>query len=334
MSINKNNKKKEIIFVVEGGTKIGMGHLVQALALADLMNDRADVSFISKSDEIVINKIENAGYNVLKLNSDNEIIAEIEVKRPDIVIIDNINVSEDMARKIKENSDAKLVIFTNLSDANKYADIAVVPGIGHELKDKLFADITTTPIYFYGPKYWIMRSEFSYYHNKKKNIPREVQKILCIFGGSDPANLTTVVIEELLKLSKEYKVKIVLGARFAHENALNEVLEKYQNSKISISIEKDIENVAEEMYFTDLTLTSPGLSAFESLYVGTPIIVFPQNDMQKIEFQGIIEMLEMSEITKLNDYVINSKFTYPNQESIASMHSGEGEKEVIQAIID
>jgi hypothetical protein len=45
-------------------------------------------------------------------------------------------------------------------------------------------------------------------------------------------------------------------------------------------------------------------------------------------------MLEMSEITKLNDYVINSKFTYPNQESIASMHIGEGEKEVIQAIID
>ena len=333
MNISKNINK-QIIFIVEAGANIGMGHLVQALALADLLKARADISFLSKSGEIVINKIKNSGYNVLKVKNDGEILSEIEAKVPDIVIIDNIDVSVDMARKIKDNTDAKLVIFTNLSDANKYADIAVVPGIGCELKDKLFAGIRTKPIYFYGPKYWIMRSEFSYYHNKGKNISGEVKKILCIFGGSDPTNLTTVVIKELLGLSKEYAVKIVLGARFAYEMSLNEVLEKYHNGKTSISIYKDVQNIAELMYSADLTLTSPGLSAFESLYVGTPIIVFPQNNLQKIEFQGIVEMLEMNEIKRLGEYVANSRFTYPNQESIVNMEIGEGQNDIIQSIID
>jgi spore coat polysaccharide biosynthesis predicted glycosyltransferase SpsG len=41
------------------------------------------------------------------------------------------------------------------------------------------------------------------------------------------------------------------------------------------------ETVAELMYSADLVIASPGLSTFEALCVGIPVIVMPHDDLQK-----------------------------------------------------
>jgi len=79
--------------------------------------------------------------------------------RPEIVFIDKPDVDEALAERLKKCMRARLVIFSNLTGAGMHADIVVtadmltVSGLGN----MRFRDEKTGTIYFYGPKYWILR---------------------------------------------------------------------------------------------------------------------------------------------------------------------------------
>ena len=62
----------------------------------------------------------------------------------------------------------RLIIFTNLTVANRYADIAVTADIGSNFANVRFVDEKTGTRYYYGPKYWILRPEFYSYKNFSK----------------------------------------------------------------------------------------------------------------------------------------------------------------------
>jgi len=324
---------RKIIYVADGGNKIGLGHVYQSITFAKMLMNVGEICFLTKSDETITNKIKSAGFQTLQVDNDSEILSFLEEYKPDIVIIDKIDVAEDLAKSIKKNTQTKLVIFTNLTGANRYADIAITADIGSNFKNVRFRDSQTNTVYYYGPKYWIFREEFHELHKQKKAISKNVDSILAIFGGSDPSNLTTLVVKELLNLPEHIKIDIVLGASFGNHHSLNRVLRQYESANRDINIHNDIPYVAELMYRADLVIASPGLSAFEALYVGTPIIVIPQDILQKETYQGFFKVIDKEEIESLLDCIVNRDFTYPNQEDIIDMNIAGGTEELIRVII-
>jgi spore coat polysaccharide biosynthesis predicted glycosyltransferase SpsG len=146
--------------------------------------------------------------------------------------------------------------------------------------------------------------------------------------------LTTLVIKELLKLPHHSKIDVILGACFRHFEPLNRVLEEYKANNKIICVHKDVANVAELMFKADLVIASPGLSAFEALCVRTPILVIPQDLLQREEFQGRIMLIDKENIASLLVQIENMSFTYPNQEDIINMHIGEGTEEIVKAILE
>ena len=328
-----DNKDMKIIFIVDGGFKIGLGHVYQALTLAKMLNDFAKIKFLTKSDEIVANKIREAGFDAYKLSGDSEILEILKKEKPNIVIIDKIDVPSELAKAIKKVDNIKLVIFTNLTSANKYSDIAVTADIGSNFKSiRLFDDATRT-LYFYGPKYWILRKEFHIYNKRNKMETKNIDNILLIFGGSDPKNLTTLVTKELLKYQREFKIEVIIGASFGHEDSLNQVIKEYKTDNKMVNLNKDITNVAELMFKADVVICSPGLSAFEALYVGTPILVIPQDELQRKTYQGFFELIGPEDANNILEIIENRGFTYPNQENIIDMEIARGTEELIKEII-
>lgn len=328
------NKIKKIVYIVDGGFKIGLGHVYQSIAFAKVLARLAEVCFLTKSEENIVNKIKDAGFLTFRLSDDSEIFNFLKEDTLDIVIFDKIDVSEELAKRIKEESKIKLVIFTNLTDANRYAHIAVTAGIGSNFKNIRYVDEQTNTLYFYGPKYWIMRDEFHEIHRRKKDLPKIARNILVIFGGSDPANLTTMVVKELFRLPASYKIDVILGASFGHIDSLNQVLEEYKLANRAVKIHQDVSNVAELMYEADLVITSPGLSTFEALYVGTPILLLPQYLLQKETYEGYFKMIDPEDITSLLNNIVNMDFTYPDQEDIIQMNIADGAEELINVILE
>ncbi len=324
----------KIAFVVDGGLEMGMGHVYRTVNLARDLHGRAASCFVTKSDDIVVKLIEGAGFSVFHAASDDEIVEILKSIEPGIVIIDRLDIGEKMARDIKDGVKARLVLFENqFQPSNKYADVVVNAIMGAGFNNKKYRDEQTGTLYFFGPKYLTFKDDFYQFKKKGKKLKRVIQKMLLIFGGSDPSNLTSAALSELLSHDTDFKIGIVLGVHFEYFKELNRILEKYPQKKKNVKIYKAANNVAELMYKADLVMASPGLSVFESLCVGTPVIVVHQNLWQRDGFKGFVDTLDKKEINRIERMIKQGAYVDPQQNSIKNLEIGQGKAELIEAII-
>ena len=322
-----------ICFITDGGLQMGMGHVMQSTTLARELRGSADICFLTKSDETVMTMIRESGFDVARAKSDSDILRRLAAMEPDLIIVDKIDFDEALARDIKSRLTARLIIFTNLTSANMYADVAVTADIGSGFENIVYTDSDTRTLYYYGPKYWVLRREFYEYKRKGKAASREVETVLLMFGGSDPANLTSAALQELLGLDRMLRIDVILGAHFGHADTVSLILERYTGRRANVTVYENAKNVAELMYKADLVIASPGLSVFEALCVGTPVIAMPQDALQRDTYQGFFRMLERGEVGKLGGMIERAEFTYPNEDHIAMMEIGEGVPELLDVIL-
>lgn len=326
-----------IAIITDGNNKLGLGHIYQTITLANLLlsevNDNINISFLTKSDEIIIEMLQSTGCRVNRFDDDDAIFKALLTENPDRVIFDKLDVSPPLARKISEELSCKLLIFTNLTEANKYADVTLLADIGSNFKNIYERNTETGKVHIFGPKYWLLRPEF--YDLKKQNkIHRnEVKDIMLMFGGSDHANLSSAVLETLLQMDSTFNILLVLGAAFEHHAELNTVISKNKNSTSIVTIAKNINNVGEIMYKHDVVFASPGLSFFESLAVGTPVLGFHQDDLQMKTYKEMLPTLDKSELYKLPSIIKNKSFIFPENPFISEMEIGEGRYDIINEIL-
>ncbi len=255
-------------------------------------------------------------------------------ENPDRIIFDKLDVSPNLASRIKDNIECKLVIFTNLTSANKYADIIVFARIGNNFKEKRILHNQATQVEFVGPKFWILRPEFYALKKLNKIVKNDIINIMLMFGGADPKNLSSLVLNEILLIDEKFNIQLILGSSFVHKKELEDILHDNRNSRSDVHILENIANIGEIMYESDLVITSPGLSFFESLVVGTPVIVFHQNIGHIEEFGQIIPTLDIEDIHKLPLLIKNKAFLFPNDPIISTMEIGEGKDEILTEILN
>jgi spore coat polysaccharide biosynthesis protein SpsF len=340
LQINAHIKQKldnldtiqNIAFITDGSSKMGMGHVYRSLTFAKGLrkNLGAKAYFLTKSNENIIKKIEDENFPTIKLKNDNEIVDYLEKLDIKAIIIDNVYFKERVLKEIKERVNAKIVIVDNLNPINdKYADIVLNNLVRSNFNNKTFFDKNINTMYFCGPKYLILRDEFNISRKKKKNLKPKIDDILLIFGGSDPSNLTSRVLE---KLNNKVTVNVVLGPEFKHFDDLDKILKKHKNKNVKIYNKP--ENIAELMYKADLAITSPGISMFEALFVGTPVLVIFQNPLQDHYYCSLDYeyLLKKSDIANLEHFLQDiSSLTKRNEiiESFKKMDIGLGNDDVI-----
>ncbi|MEZ4846843.1 MAG: hypothetical protein R2877_07925 [Bdellovibrionota bacterium] len=90
-----------------------------------------------------------------------------------------------LARKIKTKLVAKLTIMTNLTKANRM-HVAV---LAHDMNDFSILSVEIKKRNrIFGPKYWLLRSDFYKYAKKRRKTLGNIQKIMLMFGGTDPSD--------------------------------------------------------------------------------------------------------------------------------------------------
>ncbi len=327
----------KIAIITDGNSELGMGHVYQSLTLAELLtksiSKNSEIVFLTKSNKNVCEQIFKKGYKVTSFKNDKLIFDALKNFIPDRIIFDKLDVSPELAKKISEDLSCKLCIFTNVTDANQYADITVFPRIGSNYKN-IDLKINTKPqTEFVGPRYWILRPEFYELKKRNKVLNSDVKDITLMFGGADFSNFSSSVLDTILKIDSSINIFLILGSAFEHDEEINRVIEKNKNASSKIIILKNINNVGEIIFKSDLLITSPGLSFFEALVVGTPVIAFYQNTQQKKEFESVIHTMGFDEIYKLPSIITNRTFIFPNDPDIKAMEIGEGKNEILDEIL-
>lgn len=323
----------QITIRADGGKKIGMGHIMRGLVLADKLKKYFPVKFLcqtdpSDSDKFSpgIEKITNQGYEVEYIKSNN-LNKELRNIKGDCIITDSYQVDEEYFNIVKKNfsvsgylDDEKICDFFNvdfLINQNIYADIFDYKVPEHT---KMFL----------GPQYILLRDEFI--KRPVKNINNEIKKIMVTLGGSDDSNLTEKIIN---KLKNHYQIDVVVGPGFKYKDKLNKL--RSANTTLHFNA-----NMYQLMKKADVAITSCGSTIYELAFCGTPTLGLSVIDNQKIAqktmcAKGAMIKLEcqLTNILKILDSLSKEKramMSLTGQKMVDGMGPQRIEKQILKIL--
>ncbi|RXI73140.1 PseG/SpsG family protein [Clostridium tetani] len=320
--------KSKIFLYAEGSFKLGLGNIYRTIALGKeiLKKCFTEVYFITSSDIYIQDIIRKASMPIIVFKDYNQFFDIVKANNPDVLIIDQTNISVELAKHIRTYV-KKLVHIGNVSKANEFADVVINAIIGTNYKNKVRVDEFNTK-YLEGPKYLSLRDEF-YDKEGSYKYTGELNKILLSFGGTDQANLTTKVLRNLNRLSTRKKIYIIKGAGFKFDNELFKEIQK--NKKHIVKVFKNVSNMSEIMLKSDLIFTSPGTTLYEACSLKIPAIAFCQTKEQKNMHKDYKFVFDFYEVNNFEKVMIDLYESYDSYlQYINKFHFGEGKKEIVK----
>lgn len=253
--------RRDILFVVAGWPEIGLGHVANALTLAnELVTHRVRFMVTAPSD-LARDIIATSNYEVHRQATD-DLVAEILALAPDVVVNDRLDTDADEIRRLKA-AGLTVVNFEDLGGGAREADIVI---------NAIYPEREALPGHHYGARWFCLRQEFSL--AAPRPVDPVVRRVLLTFGGVDPNNLTCRVLEAIHAEcnARGIAVEVVAGRGYAAWETLTPFS--------GVSIERSVPDMADRMRRADLAFTSAGRTIFEVAALGTPTIVLAQNERE------------------------------------------------------
>ncbi len=325
----------KIAIRADGGSKIGLGHIMRTLVLARELAKTNVVFYVCKKDNPLtakyingIEKVRSEGFQVIIVDEDN-IIIELSKIEADCLITDSYDVDEEYFNKTK-----KMFSKTGyIDDMNLYyynVDFIINHNI-YANKSKYKCNEDT--LLFLGTEYIILREEFR--DSKPNQIKKNIKNILVTMGGADPNNFTLKLLKYIKDL--EYNINVVIGPAFTDIDKIELEIKNRKNIKLSFNT-----NMIEMMKECDIAISATGSTLYELTTLGIPtlgvILVDNQEgiakEMNKHGFiinLGWYDKVEKNDvldaINRINDFdlrknMITKAIKRINKDGVEKLYSG------------
>jgi len=258
-------KRKRLLFVVSGYKEIGLGHVYNALIIANDLIEHEVIFLVDDKSQMAFDKIISKNYIVYKQASTN-IIEDIIQLNPDVVINDRLDTDIKYIQLLKKQG-YKVINFEDLGSGAKIADLTI---------NAIYPEDEVMPNHYFGHKYIILRDEFIL--NSPSRIKKTVKSVLLSFGGVDPNNYTKKVLDSIYIECKARKIEIKVVVGYGYQQF--ESLKAFEG----IEIQSDVQNISDYMNQADLIFTSAGRTTYEVASLAVPTIVLAQNDRELTHF--------------------------------------------------
>jgi len=318
-------KRKKILFVVTGNRKIGLGHVYNALSLADEILDHQVMFLVDKDSKLAYHKILSANH-VVYLQREKEMIQDIRKLEPDVIINDILDTGNKYVSDLKDIADC-VINFEDLGEGSHLADLVI---------NAMYPESEKFPNHYYGHRYFVLRNEFQF-SSPVTGINKEVKQVLLTFGGVDPNDYTNRVIREIHDycLSQRISIKVVLGLGYSRMHEIK--------SYPGIRIYRNVAYLSDLIQKSDICFTSAGRTTFEMASMGVPTFILCQNQREASHFFasekygfvnfGLGYQLKPGEILKaFRNMVEDYKFRLKLHQSMLSFDLRKSKQNVIQLI--
>ena len=346
-------KNKKLVFRSDGANlpEIGTGHIVRDIAIADSFVDRklltqSEIGFISRRNgpfDIGFNLITKSGYQIedisdecLEWNSPQELTALIETD-PDLLIIDRLSTELKWMIGIKRKI-GRVVSMDDTGSGASFADV-VINGILH-YKPKIKPSFVGYDYLFLKPSNISLKME----------VPPKVKRIVASFGGYDSRNLMEFFLGSLehhdALIDPEAVIELLIG--FEDKKKIKSWKEKANHISLKYKIDVKISirpsNFLERLAKADLAVLSGGLTIFDAISHGIPVIGIPQytHQLKTIENlskkfvirQGCPRMsLDMNYFSKIfNKIIISQDIRWSLKKNGPRLIDGKGSERVIKIL--
>lgn len=282
----------QLLIRADGGSRIGAGHLMRCLALAQCWQAKGGkVTFLSHCDNDALRqRIVSAGINFIDLEKpypdplDLQIVEATLEKfkqgndgKPLWLVLDGYHLDSTYQDAVR-SSDNRLLVIDDTAHLTRYhTDILLNQNINAE---RLNYRCNPDALLLLGSRYALLRSEFlAWQGQRQRQTPEVARKILITLGGSDPDNITLKIIQALQQVDlPDLEVKVVIGPANPHLLRLQQAIE---HSTGNLQLVTAAGNMPDLMAWADLAISSAGSTCWELAFMGVPSLLLILADNQR-----------------------------------------------------
>jgi UDP-2,4-diacetamido-2,4,6-trideoxy-beta-L-altropyranose hydrolase len=318
----------DVAFRVDASNRIGTGHAVRCLTLADeLRAQGARCLFIHRAHPgHMADAIRARGHQVIKLptppgqrqpTADGDYaqwlgvsaeedaadtIAALKGQRPDWLIVDHygLDVIWEQALRLEVGN---IGVIDDLANRCHDADLLLDQNYSAEGAVRYEGLLPNHARRLCGPGYAMLNPAYAEYRQNLPPRTGEVSRVLVFFGGTDPENLTKMALEALSGSSlRHLLVDIVVGPNNPHRASLEELA----SQRPGTTLHGPRPHLADLMRTADLGIGAGGATTWERCCLGLPSVIIgcAENQLSASQYlaaSGVVRYLGFHANTSLED---------------------------------
>ena len=261
-----------VVFRADADMRIGGGHVMRCLTLADVLAQRGCVCTLMSNPEAprVVPALLTTRHNLV-VTSDEPVEAAA-------VVFDHYGIDRGAERLWRGHAD-KIVVIDDLADRPHECDVLIDQNYAIDA-DRYAALVPSHCRILAGVEFALLRPQFS--RTREAALARRAQwdgcprNVMLSLGLTDIGGHSAAIAEILLQTRGLQRLEVIIGPYSLSETRLSEL----QASDSRLTVLKGIENMAEAMLWADIAVGALGTSTWERCALGLPTIGLTLADNQ------------------------------------------------------
>ena len=194
------------------------------------------------------------------------------------VVLDGYHFDERYQRAVRSAGGGVLIIDDYAHLERYHADVLVNQNLGAEQLPYRSDEGT---VFLKGPRYALLRAEFTPYRGRARSFPDVARKVLITAGASGPDEFLLHALESVQQAGIDrVEVALVVGpsrlpeAGFAFDDA-------WRSANPHVHIVEDAADLSSWMAWADVAIAAGGVTTWELAFMGVPAILVAIADNQR-----------------------------------------------------
>ncbi len=339
--------QRRAIFRADASSRIGGGHVMRCLTLAEYMAaDGWAVGFACVSESRAIAPHLNDIAELLEGRDLQSLDAEALARRwpsgCDILVVDHYSLDARFESSCRGWAKA-VVVIDDLADRPHDCDLLLDSTLGRSAADYTRL-VPAGALVLVGPDYALLRAEFAatreWSFARRASVDK-VERILVSFGLTDIGGVTARVVRPLLDFDSTFRIDVVLGPVTPSRSELEDLAARHPHLRLHV----DPPDMARLMAEADLAVGAGGTTSWERCCLGLPtvLLILAENQQlvaNRLEQAGAVVTARMSElgaadvVAKVAHFVANAASLRKAAISAAAVVDGRGSVRIITAVDD
>lgn len=300
----------KVAFRVDSSASIGTGHHVRCMTLAESLRRRgAQLRFVCRDHEgSLIGALRERAIpvTVLPVSATSRapgdgsyaawlgstqaedaslMIEALAGEEPDWLVVDHYALDSEWEQQVRPHV-GQLMVIDDLANRPHQCELLLDQNYSLQGEERYAGLVPGSCKLLTGPRYALLRPDYSEHRRKIRPRDGRVSKILVFFGGSDPANMTGKAIASLCAPQlKHLEVDVVIGANHRDRH----LLEKQAEERPHTRIHGPRPHLADLMASADLAIGAGGATIWERMCLGLPSIVVSIAENQRASCEALAD---------------------------------------------
>ena len=285
-----NARALRVVVRADAGPRLGSGHVMRCLALAQALRDIGAVVTLVSAElpESLRDRwkaesadVESCGEEAGTPADARATLVVARETQADWIVLDGYQFDARYQRILKDGGPALLVVDDHVHAQEYCADIILNQNVHADAA--LYPRRSTGTRLLLGLRHVLLRREFWCATRLPTRVPEVASRILVTLGGADAENVSLKVLRALSAVSNTTEIAVIVGASNPHRAILEGLVAGWKGTRIHA----DVADMSEPMAWAHLAISGAGSTSWELAFMGVPNLSLSLADNQVGVARGV-----------------------------------------------